>query len=211
MDNTLPRRDFLTRSLAGWVAGQVFPSVLIAEEKDRPNIVLIMADDLGFSDIGCYGGEIKTPNLDDLAGRGLRLTQFYNNAMCAPTRASLLTGLYPQQMGIYNTSPGTYKNSVTLAELLKSAGYRTLMTGKWHADETPYKRGFDRHFGLCDGATNYFNPGLKREGEREPGRKNSGEKSNRWAIDNLEYRPYTPEDKNFYTTDRFTDYAIAYL
>ena len=89
--------------------------------------------------------------------------------------------------------------------------FRSLMTGKWHADETPYKRGFDRHFGLCDGATNYFNPGLKREGEREPGRKNSGEKSNRWAIDNLEYRPYTPEDKNFYTTDRFTDYAIDYL
>ncbi len=96
----------------------------VANADDRPNIVLIMADDLGFSDVGCYGGEISTPNIDSLAGNGLRFTQFYNCARCVPTRASLLTGLYPQQ------ADGV--QSVTLAEVLRQAGYRTLMTGKWH-------------------------------------------------------------------------------
>ena len=99
----------------------------------RPNIVLIMADDLGFCDLGCYGGEIRTPNLDQLAQNGVRFTHFYNNAVCVATRASLLTGLYSHQVGKKlggNLQAG--RNNVTFAEVLRTAGYRTLMVGKWH-------------------------------------------------------------------------------
>lgn len=187
----------------------------------RPNIVLIMADDMGFSDIGCYGGEISTPNIDSLAAGGLRFTHFYNNAICVPTRASLLTGLYSQQVGVYANSPKVMKNCVTLAEVLKSAGYRTLMTGKWHALQIPVERGFDRYYGLADGCCNYFNPGPRRPGEPEPGRKRhpgpwpKGQRlfrdARRWAIDGKVYIPYQPTEKDFYTTDAFTDYALKYL
>ena len=173
----------------------------------RPNILLIMADDMGWSDIGCYGGEVRTPNLDGLASRGIRFTQFYNNAKCSPTRASLLTGLYSQQVG--EAAMGTCTRCVTIAEVLKAAGYRTLMTGKWHQNSLPVRRGFDRYFGLADGCCNFWNPGKQREGEPAPGRKLSGWR--RWAIDEKEYTPYTPEKKDFYTTDAFTDYAIQYL
>ena len=168
----------------------------------KPDIVLIMVDDMGYSDIGCYGGEVHTPNLDALAANGLRFRQFYNNAKCGPTRASLLTGLYSQQVG-----EGRMANAVTIAEALRPAGYRTLMTGKWHAPSIPVKRGFDRYFGLCDGCCNFWNPGPRRPGEPEPGRKNY---PRRWAIDGREYRPWTPP-KKFYTTDAFTDYAVGYL
>jgi arylsulfatase len=107
----------------------------------RPNIVLIMADDMGFSDVGCYGGEIQTPNIDRLASRGVRFTQFYNNTRCCPTRASLLTGMYPHQVGVgamnQNLGSSAYRgelseSSVTLAEALRSEKYRTGMAGKWH-------------------------------------------------------------------------------
>jgi arylsulfatase len=186
------------------------PVLLSAAKRKRPNILLIMADDMGFSDVGCYGGEINTPNINSLAERGLRFTQFYNNGICVPTRASLLTGLYSQQVGVFGNSPMVYQNSITLAEMLKSAGYRTLMVGKWHAQEIPVKRGFDRHYGLCDGCINYFNPGPKREGEPEPGQKRNGY-PRRWAIDHQEYFPYVNNDKSFYTTDAFADYALHYL
>src|SRR6186997_1974731 len=110
----------------------------------RPNIVIILSDDMGFSDLGCYGGEIRTPNLDALAAGGLRFTQFYNNARCCPTRASLLTGLYAHQAGIghmvdgFSTKVGEAyagdlsPKAVTIAEVLKAAGYATYMAGKWH-------------------------------------------------------------------------------
>src|SRR5262245_23820166 len=117
-----------------------------ADEKKpaRPNILIIMADDLGFSDLGCYGSEIATPNVDGLAKKGVRFTQFYNTARCCPTRASLLTGLYPHQAGVGHMV-GDYKlpgyrgrlndRCVTIAEVLKPAGYRTYLSGKWHVGE----------------------------------------------------------------------------
>ena len=179
----------------------------IAHDAARPNIVIIMADDMGYSDIGCYGGEIRTPNLDRLAAGGLRFTQFYNNAKCAPTRASLLTGLYSQQVGIDN-GPATMHSSVTIAEVLKTAGYRTFMTGKWHANQLPVERGFDRYFGLTDGCSNYFNPGNPRMGEAVPAEKNFPRK---WAIDAETIQPFTPKTSDFYSTDAFTDYALEYL
>lgn len=140
---------------------------------ERPNFVIIMADDLGFSDVGPFGGEINTPNLDWLAERGLRLTQFYNAARCWPTRGALLTGLYPQQVGLgggiaqigSSRSPGPTqgylgRNGVTIAEVLGGAGYHTYMTGKWHVGEDPEnwprERGFDRYFGLISGASSYY-------------------------------------------------------
>ena len=175
----------------------------------RPNILLIMVDDMGFSDLGCYGGEIRTPNLDQLASNGLRFTQFYNNAICTPTRASLLTGLYSQQ--VRASGP---KNCVTIAEVLKTAGYRTFMAGKWHLSGylsgLPVERGFDHYYGLVDGCCNFFNPGLKRLGEKVPGKKTPGDNP-AFAIDDRVLQPYTPEDKNFYTTDAFTDHAVKYL
>ncbi len=180
-----------------------------AGDGSRPNILLIMVDDMGFSDLGCYGGEIQTPNLDRLASNGLRFTQFYNNAICAPTRASLLTGLYSQQVG-----GGQPKACVTIAEVLRSVGYSTLMAGKWHLSgflsALPVERGFDRYYGLVDGCCNFFNPGLKRPGEAPPGEKFPDDNPP-FAIDDRVIQPYTPEDKNFYTTDAFTDYALEYL
>ena len=174
---------------------------------ERPNIVLIMADDMGYSDIGPYGGEIQTPHLDRLAKNGMRFTQFYNNAKCSPTRASLLTGLYSQQTGVHN-GPVVMKNSVTLAEVLRGVGYRTMMVGKWHALEEPIDRGFERYYGLTDGCCNFFNPGHKRDHEPQPAEKNFPRK---WSDGHETFKPYTPEDKNFYTTDAFTSRAIEYI
>jgi len=208
MPKPLTRRSFFKAAAAGAVgaAAGLMPARRGqgAPTRARPNILLIMADDMGFSDIGCYGGEVRTPNIDGLARRGIRFTQCYNNAKCGPTRASLLTGLYDQQVG---TRP--LKHCVTLAEVLKAAGYRTLMAGKWHQDGIPVQRGFDRYFGLADGCCNFWNPGRQREGEPPPGRKYS--RWRRWAIDDKVFTPYTPEDRGFYTTDAFTDYALQYL
>ncbi|QEC51665.1 arylsulfatase [Anseongella ginsenosidimutans] len=161
----------------------------------RPNIVLIMADDLGFSDLGCYGGEIQTPHLDSLAENGLRFSQFYNTSRCCPSRASLLTGLYNHQAGIGHMTTDEQregyrghllKSSVTLAEVLKSAGYHTGMTGKWHVSNTvvqenpekqlawlnhqefhpefspleqyPVNRGFEKYYGNIWGVVDFFDP-----------------------------------------------------
>jgi len=134
----------------------------VARAADRPNILLILADDLGYSDLGCYGGEIRTPNLDALAAGGLRYTQIYNCTRCCPSRASLLTGLYPHQAGIGAMTgdqgqPGyrgsLQPNCVTFAQVLKTAGYRTAMVGKWHVGDnlSPIERGFENFYGFTRG------------------------------------------------------------
>ena len=209
MDNKLKVGLALCMGLAG-------NSQLGAQSK--PNIIVIMADDMGFSDIGCFGSEIPTPNLDKLAKNGIRFSQFYNTARCCPTRASLLTGLYQHQTGIGMmaedpaTQPGQkdkndlgvpgYRgflnhNCMTIAEVLKLAGYHTYMTGKWHVgmhgeEKWPLQRGFERYYGILAGASSY----LKPEGGRG------------LTLDNT--RLPAPEGE-YYTTDAFTDYAIRFI
>jgi len=176
----------------------------------RPNIILILVDDMGFSDIGSYGGEIETPHLDKLARDGLRFTQFYNNGKCAPSRASIMTGLYAHQVGMAGKGSGDkkLKHAVTLGEVLRNAGYRTWMTGKWHGEDNPFDRGFDHYYGLKAGAMNHFNPGRQRPGENIPAQK--GKRV--WVEDDKVYAPaeFTP-DPGFYSTDAFTGKAMEYL
>jgi arylsulfatase len=164
-----------------------FASLLapITAADDRANIVLIMVDDMGFSDLGCYGGEIETPNLDALAVGGLRFSQFYNCAKCETTRATLMSGRYHPEVGI-----GKLANCVTIAEAMKSGGYTTLMTGKWHLSGNPVQRGFDRYFGHLSGACNFF----------------TGDNTFR-----LDEKPFKVPASGFYTTDADTDYAIQFL
>ncbi len=131
-------------------------------------MVLVLADDLGYSDIGCFGSEIETPNLDALAAGGLRLSRFTNTARCSPSRASMLTGLHPHQTGVGlltgEDGPGGYPGSLnhrclTIAEVLAASGYRTCMSGKWHVsheknrpdDSWPTRRGFQHFYGTLDG------------------------------------------------------------
>lgn len=147
------------------------------DEAKRPNIVVILNDDMGYSDLGCYGGEVHTPNLNRLASGGLRFTQFYNTARCCPSRASLLTGLHPHQTGVGHMMRDDglegYRGDlndhcVTIAEVLKSAGYATYMSGKWHITRYitpdgpkhswPSQRGFDCYYGIITGAANYWKP-----------------------------------------------------
>ena len=178
-----------------------------------PNIVLIMADDMGFSDLGSYGGEIKTPYLDLLARQGLRFTQFYNAARCCPTRASLLTGLYPHEAGMggmvssVDSTPeeGPYQGylnetAVTMAEALKRSGYRAYLAGKWHVGEKPehwpLKRGFDRYFGLISGASSYY-----EVIEDQP-------RVRQMVLDDT---PWTPPETGFYMTDAISDHAVTFI
>ena len=183
---------------------------------DRPNIVLILADDMGYSDLGCYGSEISTPNLDGLADQGVRFTHFYNMAECIATRASLLTGQYGEKVGLkkWGGELQSGRNNVTFAELLKDAGYRTLMSGKWdngyRSGERPVDRGFERYWGLLSGASNYFNPGEKRPGEPKPVHKSAGN-MRRFGDDDKVMFPFTPKDPDFYATDAFTDRALGFL
>lgn len=181
----------------------------------RPNIIIILADDMGYSDVGCFGGEIPTPNIDKLGMGGIRLTQFYNNARCCPTRASLLTGLYPHQAGIGRMSEDPEnttindegldgyrgyltKNSVTVAEVLQTAGYHTYMTGKWHVgmhgkEKWPLQRGFEKFYGILSGGSSYLRPFPPRG----------------ITIGNSEPMYEFPD--NYYTTDAFTDNAISFI
>jgi arylsulfatase len=172
----------------------------------RPNILFILVDDMGYSDLGCYGGEIETPNIDSLAENGLRFTQMYNTAKCMTSRACLLTGVYAQQCGM-DRQPVAMINSVTLGEVLRPAGYRTLASGKHHGTENLFDRGFDHYYGLRDGCSNLWNPGVKRAGEAEPGRK----RTRTWCDDAKTVSPYTPEDRKFYATDAFTDKPLTWL
>ncbi len=174
----------------------------------NPNILLILADDLGFSDIGCFGSEVSTPNLDSLAEKGIRFTNIHNTSKCFPSRASLLTGLYAQQCNYGTGFNSPLENAVTLGKVLREAGYRTLWAGKHHGLENPVTRGFDRYYGLKDGAANYFNPGEQRPGEPMPAQKRP---DRQWCIDSVMYAPYTPEEKDFYATDYFTHYALGWL
>jgi arylsulfatase A-like enzyme len=182
----------------------------------RPNIIIIMSDDMGWSDIGCYGGEIDTPNLDGLAANGLRFTQFYNNARCCPTRASLLTGLYPHQAGIGHMMEDRgqdgyrgdlNRNSATIAQVLKPAGYATFAVGKWHvtpgqgkmklADthNWPLQRGFDRYYGTIHGAGSYYDPSsLVRDNKLIT------------TANDAEYRPAI-----YYYTDAISHHAARFI
>jgi len=174
----------------------------------RPNILLILNDDMGYSDISCYGGEVETPNLDRLANNGLRFTQFYNTARCSPSRASLLTGLHPHQTGIgiltYDSGPEGYAGNLnqscaTIAEVLKTAGYRTYLSGKWHVssnltqptDSWPLQRGFDKFFGTIIGAGSFYDPNTLTRGN-----------------DNAEHEARQP---GFFYTDAISDEAVKML
>jgi len=184
---------------------------LNAAPAKRPNIIIMLADDMGFSDLGCYGSEIPTPNLNKLAGNGLRFTQFYNTGRCCPTRAALLTGLYSHEAGVghMTTDRGEdgYRGDlnercVTIADVMRGAGYRTFMTGKWHVTKYvnatnatlkanwPVNRGFDHYFGIIQGGANYFRPKpLTRDKEVLT----------------------EPVPDGFYTTDAFMDNALKFI
>ena len=186
-------------------------SSCFANELKRPNIVFILVDDMGYSDLGCYGSEIETPNIDGLASKGLRYTQMYNTGKCMPSRACLLTGIYAQQSNM-DEKPLSMLNSVTIGEVLRTSGYRTYASGKHHGQENLYDRGFDHYYGLRDGCSNLWNPGVKRENEAEPGRKSkSPAKARYWCDDAKVHRPYTPENYDFYATDAFTDKPLEWL
>lgn len=192
-----------------WILGSVF-----CHAASKPNIVIILSDDMGYSDIGCYGSEISTPSLDSLAKDGLRFTQFYNGARCCPTRAALLTGLYAHQAGIglmegdsgFEAYRGELsRQAVTVAEVLRPAGYRTYMTGKWHVTSAkgpksdnsnwPVQRGFDRFYGTITGAGSFYDPATL-------------------CRDNLFITPvndpqYKP--KQYYYTDAISDNAVKFM
>jgi arylsulfatase len=209
----ITRRTFLKALGVG--ALELAAPGFAATDYARPNIVVLLADDMGYSDIGCYGGEIDTPNLDGLAAGGLRFTQFYNAARCCPTRASLLTGLYPHQVDVghmvYRDSGPGYRgrlsqNCMTLAELLKTAGYHTMMTGKWHVGHQkqvyPSNRGFDRFYGIHMHIDSYFKV-LKGCPVFLDGEQLIGPTANPPNI--------LAPGREWYTTNVFTDYALKFL
>ncbi len=189
------------------------PALPPSEEAPPPNILVIMADDMGYSDIGSYGSEIATPHLDALVASGLRFRHFYNAARCCPTRAALLTGVYPHEAGMgamvsgvdSQPEPGPYQgflndSTLTIAELLRPAGYATYMVGKWHVGEKPAhwprQRGFDRYFGLISGASSYYE--IIKDQPRV----------RRMVLDDEEW---SPPAQGFYMTDAFSDRATEFL
>lgn len=191
------------------------PLLLLGSERKQPNIVVIMADDAGYSDFGCYGGEIETPVLDKLAANGLRFSQFYNTGRCCPSRAALLTGVYQHQAGMGHMTKdrglpsysGTILPNVpTLAERLRQGGYRTMMTGKWHLGtepkQSPIARGFDRFYGTRNFIDSYFTvlehcPVFLDDKIVLPGTET--------PVNHLH------PDQEWYTTDVFTDYALHFM
>ena len=181
----------------------------VTKTDSKPNIVLVMVDDMGFSDIGAYGSEVQTPNLDRLADEGMRFNQFRNTSKCWPTRATLLTGQYAQRVGLSVSAESRHKNHATLGDVLQSVGYKTLMVGKHHAVDNPYDMGFDHYWGMRDGAANHFNPGYQREGEAFPAHKRQNQRT--FCFDAKCVQPFTPDSMDYYTTDTFTDWAIDLL
>lgn len=200
------KNRFLLRVAIALVTMPVFAAGEEPPLDPRPNILLVLADDLGWSDLGCYGGEIRTPNLDRLAADGLRFTQAYNSSRCCPSRASLLTGLYPHQAGLGwftseqggNGAPGhrgrLTESCVTLAEVLKPAGYGAYLSGKWHVSEPgPIERGFDEFYGFVHGyGVDSYDPGMMI---RLP----AGRPERTYA------------DGSYYATDAITDHALDFL
>src|SRR4051794_37628929 len=196
----------------------LFIASIASAQTTRPNIIIIMADDMGFSDAHCMGSEIDTPNLDKLAANGTRFTQFYNTARCCPTRASLLTGLYPHQAGMghmtnANSQLDGYvgnlnKKCVTIAEALKPAGYATYMVGKWHLtkydkpagpkDTWPLQRGFERYYGTIIGAGSFYDPGMLT--------RNNDQIS---PFQDKEYQP--PQGEPYYYTNALSDQAAQFI
>ena len=168
----------------------LLPAVALAEATP-PNIMIIMVDDMGYSDLGCYGGEIETPNIDQLAANGLRFTQFYNCAKCETTRATLLSGRYFPEVG-----GGKLAECITIPEAMRTAGYETMMVGKWHQSSTPTERGFDRYFGFLNGCVNFFT-GVS-----------SQKNGTHFMLDGERWQ--VPKS-DFYTTDAFTDYTLKFL
>jgi len=175
---------------------------------DKPNIIVILVDDMGFSDLGCYGSEIPTPNLDALAANGLRFTQFYNTGRCCPTRASLLTGMYSHQVGVGHMvedrgQPGyrgrLNENCVTIAEALKPAGYFTAISGKWHVGQgqgvVPWKRGFDRSLSAAGGG--FYYPDSAR--------------TDLWLNGENVGRRGKGLPQNWYTSDLWTDFGLKFI
>lgn len=182
--------NHLTKGIIPCLASLTFAGCTTGtqDEIKKPNIIVIMADDMGYSDLGCYGGEIPTPHIDYLAENGIRFTQFYNGGRCVPTRGALLTGLYAHQAGVgamvspFDDRPGYLgrlnESCATFAEALKLAGYQTFISGKWHVTHFQYEdpeptlhpgtwplqRGFDRFFGTLSGAGSFFTPVSLMEG-----------------------------------------------
>jgi arylsulfatase len=201
--------------LVAGVASRTAAAAAVAPPPPRPNIVIILSDDMGYSDAHCFGSEIDTPNIDRLAAQGLRFTQFYNTSRCCPTRASLLTGLYPHQAGVGHMTwkqldlPG-YRSDLsdhtpTLAEMLKPAGYGTYMAGKWHVtindlpnkprQNWPRQRGFDRFYGMITGSGSYYDPRMLVRDDKPIS-----------PAGDPEYKPET-----YYFTDAIADQASRYI
>ena len=181
----------------------IIPFCCMANSPQRPNVLVLLADDLGYSDLGCFGGEIETPVLDSLAANGVRLTHFYNTGRCCPSRASLLTGQYPHRVGLGHMAgndlgmPGyqgrVSEEAITIAQNLSQSGYRTFMSGKWHlGTDDPTRHGFEQFYGTLVSAKRFFDPDHLL-------RKPDGEKA----------RSY-PEGA-FYATDAVTDHALDFL
>ncbi len=205
----VPRASQWRYLLCIWVLASGWSEWHQGQAADRPNIIVVLADDLGYSDLGCYGGEISTPNLDALAKGGVRFSQMYNSARCCPTRASLMTGLYPTQAGIGdfttdrptpNKGPGYLgrlrEDCLTLAEMLRPASYRCYYVGKWHMhpETGPIERGFEEFYGYTkDHSHDQYDRDYYR----------------RLPSDRKEERVYSKEA--FYATDAFSDYALEFI
>jgi arylsulfatase A-like enzyme len=175
------------KTLFSFLVSIVAASAAFAASATRPNILLVITDDMGFSDVGCYGGEIETPNIDSLAREGLKFSQFYNCGKCEPSRAALTTG---HQFWTCDPNVAVRKDSPNFGEIIQAAGYRTMMVGKWHCAGVPFERGFDRHFGFMGGGTDFF----------------LGDKS--FTLDG---QPWPVPQDDFYVTTALTDYAERFI